>query len=60
MFGFICKLVRHHHWRAWEVYSGEWFLVCTRCGKVRPLNEDGKHDHGTAHRATQVAYRSDA
>ncbi len=43
MFGFICKLIKRHHWEAWEVYTHEWFLVCSRCGKVKPVNEGDRH-----------------
>lgn len=49
MFGFICKLTKHHRWQAMEVYSGEWFLVCARCSRVRPLNEGDAHDHSATH-----------
>ena len=46
MFSFFCKLRRRHTWEAFEVYSGEWFLVCRWCKAVRPLTEgdvDGDH-----------------
>lgn len=47
MFSFFCKLRRRHSWEAFEVYSGEWFLVCRICKTVRPVTgkelADGDH-----------------
>lgn len=47
MFSFFCKLRRRHSWEAFEVYSGEWFLVCRICKAVRPVTGDevGHGDH---------------
>lgn len=48
MFGFICKLRKRHLWEAFEVYDGEWFLVCAICKAVHPLNgrevDDDHHE----------------
>lgn len=46
MFSFICKLRKRHSWKAFEVYRGEWFLVCSVCKAVKSLaGEEVDHGH---------------
>jgi len=39
MFALVCKLLKRHSWYAFEAYSGDWFLVCSRCHVARRMEK---------------------